>query len=59
MMRVLVHTGARPKELCDLRWHHVRWSGWTTAAGDVAAKAVLPPREHKTGKATGVYIESI
>jgi integrase len=59
MQRVLIRTGARPMELCRLRWTDLRWDGGTTTAGHRYAKAVLPPvREdrslgHKTGRTTG------
>lgn len=49
--RALIRTGARPKELCRLRWEDIRWEGWTSGAGHVAAKVVLA--EHKTAEATG------
>jgi len=59
MARALVRTGARPKELCRLRWADLRWAGGTTTAGHAFAKAVLPARRedgaagHKTAHATG------
>jgi integrase len=51
LVRVLIRTGARPKELCRLRWEHITWDGWKLASDHAAAKAVLP--EHKTGEKTG------
>jgi integrase len=51
--RALIRTGARPKELCVLRWSDIDWRGWTSAAGHRCAKAVIPPDRWKAGKATG------
>jgi integrase len=51
--RILIRTGARPKELCKLQWSDLRWQGWSTSAGHVAAKAVIPPDRWKAGKVTG------
>jgi integrase len=51
--RCLVHTGARPKELCTLRWGDIKWEAGTTEAGHAFAKATIPPERWKTGKKTG------
>jgi integrase len=53
MVRTMVRTGARPGELCRLRWSDLRWEAWATSAGHCGAKAVLGFDRHKTGKATG------
>ncbi|WP_422928641.1 tyrosine-type recombinase/integrase [Singulisphaera sp. PoT] len=53
LVRCLIHTGARPKEMCRLQWGDINWKGWKTSQGHVAAKAVLPPERWKAGKATG------
>ena len=51
LIRCLVRTGARPKELCRLRWDQVRWDhAWSTAGHAMAAAVLL---EHKTATATG------
>jgi len=51
--RCLIRTGARPKEFCRLKWSDIQWEGWTTSAGHVGAKAVLPYTRWKAGKKTG------
>ena len=53
--RCLIRTGARPKELCGLEWGDIRWAGWRTSAGLVAAKAEIPADRWKAGAATGEY----
>jgi integrase len=53
--RCLIRTGARPKELCRLKWADIKWDGWTTSAGHVCAKAVLPYTRWKAGKKTGKH----
>lgn len=51
--RVLIRTGARPGELCKLKWADIQWSGWTASSGHICAKAVIPPERWKAGKVTG------
>jgi integrase len=51
--RVLIRTGARPKEVCKLQWADIRWDGWASASGHVCAKAVIPYDRWKSGKKTG------
>lgn len=51
--RILIRTGARPKELCKLQWSDITWRGWSTSAGHACAKAVIPPGRWKAGKVTG------
>ena len=53
MIRCLIRTGARPKELCRLQWADIQWAGWKTATGHASAKAVIPPDRWKAGKVTG------
>lgn len=53
MDRILIRTGARPKELCVLQWPDITWKGWESSAGHSCAKAVIPPDRWKTGKKTG------
>ncbi len=53
LQRCLMRTGARPGELCVLRWHDVKWSGHTSSTGHKCAKAVIPPDRWKAGKKTG------
>lgn len=44
LIRFLFLTGARPGEVCGLRWDEVRWD---------EGLVVIPPARHKTGKKTG------
>ena len=53
LVRCLIHTGARPGELCKLWWSDLRWAGGSTSAGHSFAKAVIPPFRWKSGAATG------
>lgn len=53
MQRVLIHTGARPKELCCLRWSDIRWSARRTPAGHPAGRATIPADRWKAGDVTG------
>ena len=53
LVRCLIRTGARPKELCRLQWRDIQWRGWTTGAGHTSAKAVIPPDRWKASKVTG------
>jgi integrase len=55
LKRCLIHTGARPKELCVLHWEDIDWKNRITTAGHVAAKAMIPPDRWKTGKKTGRF----
>ena len=57
--RCLIRTGARPGEMCRLRWGDFRWDAGRTSAGLAYARAVIPARRedgtlgHKTGDKTG------
>lgn len=51
LVRCLIRTGARPKELCRLRWGQVRWDAGRSSAGHAFATATLV--KHKTADATG------
>ncbi len=48
LVRCLAGTGARPQEVCGLRWDEVAWDAGTTAAGHPYAKAILPPTAGRT-----------
>lgn len=51
--RVLIRTGARPGELCNLWWADIRWDAARTSAGHAYARAVVPPERWKSGEKTG------
>lgn len=53
MQRMLIRTGARPKELCVLLWSDIRWDSWTTPNGHLGSKAIIPASRWKSGEATG------
>ncbi len=53
LVRALIRTGARPKELCRLQWADLKWEGWRASSGHLAAKAVIPPARWKAGAVTG------
>lgn len=53
MQRVLIHSGARPGELCCLLWSDIKWTGWTGLYGRQCARAVIPFDRWKTGEVTG------
>lgn len=53
LVRTLIRTGARPGELCKLKWTDIEWAGWTTSSGHGCAKAVIPPERWKSGEVTG------
>lgn len=53
LQRCLLHTGARPKELCQLRWEDLRWSSHRNGVGQPYATARIPPDRWKAGGKTG------
>lgn len=53
LQRCLVRTGARPGELCGLRWEDLRWDARRTPAGHAYALAKIPPTRWKAGRKTG------
>jgi integrase len=50
LLRCLLRTGARPGELCELRWADVRWDAGRNSLGQIYATATLPPERWKTGR---------
>ncbi len=63
LLRVLVHSGARPGEVCGAQWQDVRWNAGVTPVGHRYAKIVVPPDRWKvggkTGKARTIYLSPI
>lgn len=63
MQRVLIHSGARPGELCCLLWTDIKWQGWTSPTGHACAKVTIPANRWKAGEATGkartIYITPV
>jgi integrase len=53
LLRCLAATGARPGELCDLRWSDLSWEAGRTPQGHVFARATIPAERWKAGRKTG------
>lgn len=53
LQRCLISTGARPKELCQLRWSDLRWDSHRDEWGHPYATARIPPERWKAGGKTG------
>jgi integrase len=61
--RFMIHTGARPGEVCNAWWSDVKWDAGRTPAGLPFAKVVIPPERWKAGRKTGrartIYVSPI